>query len=74
MSSAAARMRLMRERVANDRAKLAIDTKIGRLALALAEDGFLQEWDDRDRAAIEAALQAMVETYVIAMIGPDVTP
>ena len=72
--SAAARMRLRRKRVRDGRAKLSIDVNLGRLALALAEDRFLADWDDHDRAKVEAALLRMVETYITHMIGPAVTP
>ena len=51
MGSAAARMRLMRERKKAGIMPLTIDVQIDRLALALAEDGFLRDWDAEDRAA-----------------------
>ena len=51
MSSAAHRMRLMRERKRAGVVPLTIETQLDRLALALAEDGFLRDWDAEDRAA-----------------------
>jgi hypothetical protein len=70
MSSAAARMRLMRERKRTGIVPLTIEAQLDRLALALAEDGFLRDWDAEDRAAIEAALQTMVDAWIAHMIGP----
>ena len=73
MSTAAERMRRMRERrrSAEGRAKIAVGVNVDRLALALVEDGFLAAWDDTDPAAIETALKRMVETYIADLIGPE---
>ena len=70
MSSAANRMRVMRERKRAGVTPLSIEVQIDRLALALAEDGFLRDWDAEDRAAIEAALRSMVDAWIVHMIGP----
>ena len=56
MSSAASRMRLMRERKRAGVVPLTIEVQIDRLALALAEDGFLRDWD--------------VDAWIAHMIGP----
>lgn len=67
-------MRAKRRRKADGFAEVAAEVKLDRLVLALAEDGFLGEWSDADPAAIRAAFTSMINTYIVMMIGPDVTP
>jgi hypothetical protein len=75
MSSAADRMRAHRQRAEAGRALLRPSVHLDRLALALGEDGFLRDWDDTEtdptkrKAAITAALEKMIETYVIDLLG-----
>jgi len=73
MTTAAQRMRELRRRRAGGLVQMTATVQIDRLTLALVADQFLQEWDDQNPAAITAAFQRMVETYIVAMVGPDVT-
>lgn len=70
MSTAAERMRVMRERRRAGVVPVTVAVQIDRLALALTEERLLLQWDDQDRAAIETALQKMVDTWIAHIIGP----
>ena len=74
MTSAAERMRRMRERAANGRAVLAVDVNLDRLVLALVDDGFLKAWDDNDRPTVEAAVARMIEAYTVDVERRDSEP
>lgn len=66
-------MRARRRRERDGYVVLSCEVRIDRLALALCEEGLLAEWHDGDRSEIAAAFQEMVETWIAATIGPDVT-
>jgi hypothetical protein len=69
VANAAERMRSYRARLANGRARLLVDVDLDRLADALVADRFLAATAADDRAAIEAAVGKMIETYVTTVLG-----
>jgi|RhiMethySRZTD1v2_1073278.scaffolds.fasta_scaffold3789369_1 hypothetical protein len=64
--SGADRLRRHRERRACGRSVFRIEAPRFDLADALTHGGFLECWDADDHAAIEAALERMVEVFIKA--------
>lgn len=73
-ASSTARSTAMRARRKAGIGQFIVEHNVDRLVLALGEDGFLKEWDDNDLEAIGRALNTMVETYVVEMLGEPATP
>jgi hypothetical protein len=64
VSAAAARQRRRRERRRQGRAVLRVDVNRVDLAEALVEEGLLREWDSEDPAAIQSAVEQLLDVLV----------
>jgi hypothetical protein len=72
--TAAERMRRMRARRALERdgyEQFSVWVKTDRLVVALSEDGFLSEWDEDNRPAVDAAFAQMIAAFIVTMAGGD---
>jgi hypothetical protein len=60
------RVKRSRRRKRNGRAVLKIEVNVGGLADFLVDAGYLQQWNDSDRRAIERALAQAIEVWARA--------